>query len=808
MSVFAQEIRLALRGLVRTPWFSLTALLMLAAGLGMCLYMFGAIQSFIFTQPAFHDPDQVLYFDLRNQRSGARNVDTTLTHYEFLRERQTSLASIGAFYVGTANLSDADRPERLSAGFVTPSVLEVAGTSPVLGRSLQPTDGLPGAAPVVLLSHAVWQNRYGADPSIIGRDVRVNGQRSQVVGVMPERFSFPAREALWIPLRYDAVQPEAGGSPISVQIVGRMQVDARIASVQSEFDALLRSHAEEHPARKAPDGVVLKKFSHQFVNEITRGILLTMFAAVVLVLVMACTNVANLFVARSVARLRETAICSAIGASRTRLLTRLVAEAGVLSLLAAALGFGMAQWAGWATVRAVHASEDAPPNWTAELVIDGWSFLAAAALALLATLAASAIPALRLMRSDLNQALRSGGAGSIGGSAMGRKLVVFQVALCTVLLVCSGLTILSAVRQQTVEPGVRTEGVLTGRAGLFQGSYPDDAALTRFAERLQSELRTIPGVTHATLSTSLPMTRSSRNFIEPEGFAVDAEIGPPLADAVAVDSAFFDAFAIAQQSGRGFSSTDLADSLPVAIVSRGFAAAYWPGLDPIGQRLRLGRDESVGEWRTVVGVVGDVHHEAEDAAGQPRVVYTPLAQTPARFLSFALIGPADTDSLHDAVRAAVQRVDPDLPVYWLRSLDDWIRESRFENELLAMLFGAFGLFALFLTAAGIYAVLAHSISQRQREIGVRRALGADNRGLLRMLVGQNGRLLGIGLAFGLVGALLFSPLLQRVLFAVDPRDPQAVGMALAALLVTVAIAAVVPVRRALRVEPMAALRQD
>jgi predicted permease len=593
-----------------------------------------------------------------------------------------------------------------------------------------------------------------------------------------------------------------------VQIVGRLSADTSVAGVQSELDALLRSYVEEHPARKAPDSVLLKQFSHQFVNEITRGIMLTMFAAVVLVLVMACTNVANLFVARSVARLRETAICSAIGASRARLLTRLVAEAGLLSLLAAAIGFGLAQWAGWATVRAMHSREDAPPNWTAELVIDGWSFLAAAALALLATLAASAIPALRLMRSDLNQTLRSGGAGSIGGSAMGRKLVVFQVALCTVLLVCSGLTTISVVRQQALESGVRTDGVLTGRAGLFQGSYPDDAALTRFAERLQTELRAIPGVTHATLSSSLPMTNRSRNFVEPEGLSFDAQIGPPLVDAAAVDNQFFDTFSIARQSGRGFSSADQVNSQPVAIVSRSFAAEYWPGRDPIGQRLRLGRDETVGEWRSVIGVVEDVQHDAQNPAAKPLVVYTSLAQTPARFLSFALIGPADTDSLHDAVRAAVQRVDPDLPVYWLRSLDQWIGESRFENELLAMLFGAFGLFALFLTAAGIYAVLAHSISQRQREIGVRRALGADNRGLLRMLIGQNGRLLGIGLALGLVGALLFSPLLQRVLFEVDARDPQAVGVALAALLVTVAIAAVVPVRRALRVEPMAALRQD
>ena len=810
MKALWYEIRQALRATARTPWFSITAILMLGAGLGLVMYMFGAIQAFVLRPLPFQEPDRIAFLNLTNSKSGDDEMGVLPHDFLEIRRAQTSFESLAGFYNGTVNVSGDHRPERYDGAFVSANLFEVLGVQPLLGRGFRAGDDAPGAQRVVVLGHAIWTNRFGGDASIIGRTIRTNGKDATVVGVMPPNFAFPYREDLWVPLDLD-VSKIKHGEGNSVEAIGRLKPGIGYDQAQAEISPLVERLAKQNPATSPADGALVQPYALRAVGPETRSILTTMLFSVFLVLLIACANVANLLMARAAARARETSIRHALGASRLRLIMNVLAEALVVSLAAAAIGFLLGQWGGELTMAALRSSENPPPYWTTEMRIDGMSVLFAVGIALATALLSGLLPAWRLAREAPSQTMREGGHGSVGGGMgrLGKILVTGEIALCVVLLISSGLTIRSVIAMESVEIGADIDNTLTGRLGLFEASYPTEADSALFAEKLEQRMAALPGATSAGVTTSLPAQDAGGTFVQPEGMTAQRSEDLPEAYEVAVTPGFFATHRIEVLRGRAIAAQDRAEAAPVVVVSQALAQRLWPGKDAVGERLRLGRlGDEKEQWRTVVGVVPNVMHDLEDARAGIAALYLPFAQRPSRFISFAIRTSGDPQALARAARDAVAGLDPDLPIYWLRPLQEWVDAAAFDHRLLATLFGIFGLFAVALAAAGIYAVLAYGVNQRTREIGVRRALGARNSGIVRMVLNQGLLQIGIGLGVGLLLSVGFAQLLSNFLYGVTSFDPFTFLGVSALLLLVAVVASVVPTRRALGVQPMEALRYE
>ena len=809
-AAFAQDLRGAARALSRAPGFALTVVLMLATGLGACLYVFGAIQSFVLRDLPFADPGDLVHLELSNASTGDNGVEVRLRDFATIEREQTTLAPIAAWFVGTVNLSgDEARAERFDGAFISAAAFEALRAPAALGRTLTREDERPGAAPVVLLGWDLWQQRYGADPSILGRAIRVNGRGATVVGVMPKAFRFPMAQQVWVPLERDA-EAVARMQGMTVEVFGRLREGVEPAAAQAEMDALVARLNETHPGDVGGERAIVKVLREEFSGTSTRQILATMAAAVLLVLLIACANVANLLLVRAASRARDTAVRSAIGASRGRLVMGLVAESLLLALCAVPLAVAAAHAAGRMTMEALRADPDAPPFWMTEWSLEPAFIALAFALALATGLLSGLLPAWRLWRTSAAQVIRDAG-NALSPRGAGRTLVVAEVAMSLALLVAAGLVVRAVLDVGAIDPGARTERMLTARIGAFEGAYPDDEAVRGFHARLLEELRAIPGAEGATLTTSLPMGQSGNVVaVAAEGEVVPDPQRAPLAFQVDIDAGYFELFAVPLLAGRTFDARDRAETLPVAVVSRAFAERHWPGQDPLGRRLRIGRaDDPAAPLLTVVGDVVQNASAVIDGWGVGRPnVYRPLAQSPARFVSIALATPAAPEAFAEALRGAVQRVDADTPVYWVRSLRSWIDAAATDHRLIGSIFGAFGLFSVLLAATGLYAVLAYAVAQRTREIGVRRALGAADRGILRLVVGQGLRQVALGLGIGLALAAGFGMALGGILYRVSGSDPLAYAGALVLFTLVAILACAAPARRALRVAPMQALRYD
>ena len=802
-----QEFRFALRALRRSPWFTLTAVLMLSIGLGLAMFMFGAIQSFALRPPPFPNGAELVHVEYADARSNEPSIEMPIQDFLALRDVQTSLVSMEGFTSGTINLSGDDRPERYNGAFVTAGAFAALGVQPLLGPGFGREDEQPGAAGKVVVSHRVWQDRYAGDPAIVGKVVRANGKEATIAGVMPPQFAFPLVNDVWLPVEASDRGVASRRDAYSMEVFGLPREGVTHAQVAQEFDALLARLNAADPQPKFADHAVVKPYQDEFLGEETRLVIGTMFVSVLLVLAIACANVANLMIARSARRTRETAIRSAVGASRMRLVASGLSEALLVCGVAAGIGFVLAQIGGEITMQAIRGSENPPPYWMTEMRIDALSVLFAAGAALMATLFAGLWPAWRAARSADSAGMREGGHGATSGRKIGRGLTTMEIALCVVLLVTAGLTVRSVIERQGIDLPIDASNALTGRVGLFESAYPDDAALVAFAGRLTTELERITGVEGAAISSSVPFSYVGGQQVQTEG--MDLPTGDPLpyVNTVSAQPGYFEVLRMPLLRGRLFDGRDHAGAARVALVSQPSAQRLWGDADPIGKRFRLGSsDQPERPWVTVVGVVPHVAQDGEEV--EEPSIYLPFEQAPTRFFSFAVRTAGDPYALAEPVREAVLRADPDLPVYWLRTMDEWVEIAAFDQRLLASLFGMFGLFAVLLAAGGLYAVLAYQVGQRTREIGVRRALGANDRGIVRMVVQQGVWQLVIGLAVGLLLALGFARLLANFLFGVSTHDPLTFGGVVGLLFVVAIVAAMVPTARALKVAPMQALRHD
>lgn len=800
-----QELRFAVRALARSPWFTTTTVLMLAAGLGLAMYMFGAINGFVLKPMPFMDSERLMYVGYEERDDPGDEQEMPLHDFVEYRAVQTQFEDIAGFYEGTVNLSDGERPERYDGVFATASVFTQLGLRPQLGRMLDEADNAAGAPLVAVIGHALWMNRFNGDPGAVGKAVRINGKDARIVGVMPPGFRFPRMHDIWVALPLDTAV--ARGAGVHLQSFGRLRPEATIGAARAELAAQLKRINQAWPQITVADKVLVKLYQDALISDQTRTILYTMFAAVMLVLLIACANVANLMVARGAQRQRELAIRGALGAGRRRLVLQVVAESLLISGAAALLGLLGAWLGGEFTMRAITGSEDPPVYWV-DFSLGGTGVAFCIGVALLSSLAAALLPAWEASRTSAAQAMRAGGGGSIGrGARLGKVLVVLEVAVCMALLVGAGLTVRSVLKMQSYDLGVNVENVLTGRIGLFASAYPEASDRLRFVQALQLKLEQVPGVTSAALSTSLPTMDMGRYLFHAEDDEIPQDNAYPASWAAWVTPSYFETFDFAPIAGRAVTSQDHANGARVAVVNQSFAREVWGNEAPLGKRIKMNPTQEESQWATVVGVVPDTM-QGEFGADERATVFLPLAQEPAAFLSFAARTQGDPYLAADGVRAAVTSIDADLPVYWLRSMRDWVDIAMWDGRLLMNLFSLFAVFALVLAVSGIYAVLAYAVSERTREIGVRRALGARDPGILRMVLGQGGVQLAVGLAIGLVLAFGFGRVLSNFLFDLPSFDPLTFFGVAAILALVSLLAGLLPARRALRVEPMAALRYE
>ena len=802
-----KELALSIRFLLRSPGITLVATIILSLGLALTMYMFSAIDAYILRPLPFPESQRLVHLEWSNPSEGEDSISVPIHDFLQWREAQRNVESLAGFYQGTINLSGNARPERFDGAYVTSNTLSTLGVKPFLGRLFLPGEDQTEAQPVVILSYDIWRNRYQANPNIIGQTIRVNAQNSIVVGVMPPDFEFPVQEDVWIPFSLDVSKLKRSES-VGLEVFGRIREGSTISQVSAEFQSIANRLAQENPAVYKGLVPVVKPYVHEFVGKETRATIYTMFGAVLLVLLIACANVANLTLVRSLARSREFAIRSALGADRWRLMMQVLVECLLVSVIGGLIGYFVADWAGEYTMATLKANPDMVAPYWVTMETDWRTVTFTIFIALFAALLAGLLPAIRASRVDLTKSLHQGGYGSSKPlGRMSRILVTGQITLSCILLISAGLMTRSVLKLGNARVGADIQHVLTGRIGLFETKYPDSDAQIRFYQSLAQRIAILPGVESATISTSLPGTFASSNTIAPENYVPKEGSRLPAAHQVGIAPNYFSSFKAPILKGRAFDSRDRQDGQPVVIVNQLLAEKFWPLQNPIGRRLRLGEVQEKNPWLTVVGVVGNVQQDEVTDEVRP-TVYVPIEQNAAQFMSIALRVSGDPMQYAETLRKAVQEVDPDLPVYWIRTLDEWVEISRFGTSFLATLFGAFAVIAIILATAGQYAVLAYSVGQRKREIGIRRALGALDRAVLNLFVTHGLKQFAIALVVGLPLALGFATLISSQLYAVSSFDPVTVVIVSVSLLLASFLAAILPAQRALKVNPAVALRTE
>jgi putative ABC transport system permease protein len=805
MRGFIDELKAAVSGLARAPAFTALAVGVLGLGLGAVIFMYGVADTLMMKPPPFPNADR-LYTIATIDGQIAGDYDDSMFPRDYLRirEAQTQFEAMGSIYVGTTYLTGDGQAERYDGGFADGHIFDVAGVAPELGRTILPRDTIEGATPVVVLSHDLWTERFDADTAVIGRTVRVNGKASEVIGVMPEGFTFPSTAALWVANQQDPMRV-ARNEGVDTAVFGRLRADGDADIAQQELAPVAAAIKEEVGQQAFNGHFEIVPIAAAFIGDEGATLIWTLVIAVGFVLLIACANVSNLLLARSAYRVRETTVRSALGASRGRLVAHMLAEGFVISALATALGLLLGSIAlDGMQLAMARLMDDSPSWWIFE--IDYRVVIVAVGAALLSTVIAGLPAALRASRPSLDALLRDGGRTGTG-LAIGKiawALVVFEVALACLLLGTAAMLTKSVLQATSSDVGVETADVMTARVGLTAGTYPEDEEQIRFWESLVQRIQSQPGIHAASVSVSLPGHGTGDGPISVEGRDYGDVSTKPFVNHLTVSPSYFETFHIAATQGRLFDSRDNKDTIPAAVINEFMAREMFPGESPLGKRIKFDLAEE-DTWFTIVGIVPDIVMDEDGKIDEG--VYFSVLQRPERFMSIAVRGEGDPRSLVGAIRTALTQTDPDLALYWLRTFDEsrMIRTAGF--RIVGTMFAVFAVIALVLAAAGLFGVLAFHVGQRTREIGVRRALGADNRRILKMIMMASGIQVGIGIVIGM--ALL--PVMGRGLGDIlddGPFDATVYSLVLLAMLVVAVAATLTPTRRALKVDPAAALRYE
>ena len=806
MSGFLQDLRYAGRMLFKHPGVSTLATGALALGIGVTATMFSIVYAALLRGLPFEGGERIMTVMESNPTRGTNRSPVPLHDYVDFRDQQTSFESLAAYYQGTVNVSWSDRPERFEGAFVTPGAFAALGVRPVVGREFREDEAAPGAPMRVILSWHLWQDRFAGAPDAVGQVLKVNGEVAEVVGVMPEGFLFPERQDIWVSLRMDDLALPRGQGQW-VQVYGRLRPDVPLARAATEMAGIAQRLGAEYPETNKGVTTVLASFQEVAIGADARGLLVTMLLAVSLVLLIACANVANLLLARAAVRIKEVGIRTAIGASRWRVVSQMVAEALALALVGGVAGAGLA-WMGTSMfARAVEATD---PPFFLVFKVDGPILLFILAVSIGAALVAGGIPAWKASRMDVGAILKdeSRGTSSLRIGRLSKVLVVGEIAMSMGLLVAAGLMTKSITTLRTYDFGFDTDGVFTARLGLFETEFPDAAARRRFFEELRTRLSGVPEIASFSLASALPGGGSGTQRVAIEGEEYTEDRDYPSGRAALIDPSYFRTVGVDVSAGRDFERTDDADAMPVAIVNASFARKHFGPGSPIGKRMRMGTSPDA-PWRTIVGVVPDLWMQGVGNPDEdPDGFYTPLAQDDVRFVSILAHGPADPMSLTPAVRDAVAAVHADTPIYFVDTLAGRMAENTWVYNVFGVLFMVFGGVALFLASIGLYGVMAFSVSRRTPEVGIRMALGAESGQVLSLILRQGLVQVAVGVTLGLGLAVLVARALKLVLFEVDVGDPGVFVLVAAVLLLTGLVASAIPARRATRVDPIVALRSD
>jgi putative ABC transport system permease protein len=805
-----QDLRLALRVLARERWFTAVVVTVLALGIGANATVFTIVHAAFLRGLPFPDADRLMLLALESPNGGRSGV--SVLEVDDWRAQARSFSGIAAFREGSANISD-DRalPEQARTAWLTANAFDVLGQAPLIGRAFMPGDERPGAETVAILGSRLWKNRYGADPAILGRTMRINGQPATVIGVMPDGVRFPVSAELWAPFVPTTAQRARDARPLTV--FARLRDGVSVAQARTEMRGLSQRLADAYPAtNKDLTGARVETFTERFVGGGARPMFLAMMGAVCFVLLIACANVANLMLARSAARAREAALRMALGATRLRILRQLLIESLVLGGAGALCGLAMAM----AAVPVFDASVQDPgkPFWIV-FAVDYTVVGYVASVGVLTSLFFGLAPALQLSGTRLNDLLNEGGRASSPGPRvrwLSGAMVVTELALTCVLLVGAGLMVRSLLNAFRLDIGMPTAQLMVMGLELPERRYPTPDSRRAFFDRLTPRLDGVAGIQASAVTTSLPLSGLSWEPFEIEGRTLSPDDRAPSVSRVTISARFFDVASVPILRGRALIGADGAPGAEHIVINQRMAARYFPGEDPVGRRLRfvpgVAEGKAPGVWRTIVGVSGTVWHSSMRGDEASGVIYLPARQDPPQFAYVLVRSALASGAVMDAVRREVQAIDRDQPVFTIQTLDERIAEQRWPLRVFGTLLGIFAGIALALSAVGLYAVMAYAVSARTVEIGVRMALGADAR-TVRWLVLRRGLVhLAIGLPLGLAGAFAVSRILRRSLVQISAADPLTFA-AIAVLLTLVAVTAcLVPARRATRIDPLAALRSE
>ena len=803
MDTFLQDIRYGVRMLFKTPVFTLVAVLTLALGIGANTAIFSVVNAVLLRAMPFPQADRLMSVFHSYPEINLLHASVDPQSWNYYRQNVRSFSKMAAYsgWKAPQNLTSAGDPQRVRTITVSGEFFNLLGVSPMMGRALTPQDDQPGANREVVLGYGLWKERFGADASILGKDVAIDGLNYTVVGVMPSGFAYPEKAELWVPLALAPDQLRNGAEYLSV--IGRLRDGVTAGQAKAEFSKITEEAKRRDKDLPATFAIATIPLQEMEVGDLSKP-LWVLLGAVTLVLLISCVNIANLLLARATVRQRELSIRAALGASRTRIVRQLLTEGVLLALLGGALGIAIGRW-GIDLLLSIVPLE--LPGFI-KMSVDSSVLLFTLAISVVSGLLFGIIPALHVSGEGLNDALKEGGRTAAPGRHGSRRaLVVSEIALAMVLLIGAGLMIKSFVRILNSDPGFNTKNALTATVALPTTKYKETAQIAAFYRDLNERISLIPGVSASGLTTMLPMMGGWTNTFFVQGKTLDPS---PHAYVAVASAGYQKAVQIPLQKGRFISGSDTADSEPVAVVDENAARMYWPNEDPIGRQIAL-TSEGTREkpvWRRIVGVVGAVRHISPVGVESKGQIYLPFEQQPLRTMQVVLRTPGDPTQLAGAVRNEIRQIDREQPALAVRTMsslfDDFVAQPRFNMVLL----GIFAALALLLAAVGIYAVMSYSVTQLTHEIGVRMALGARREDVLGMVLGQAAKLAGFGLAIGLIGALITTRVLQSLLFGVRTYDVSTFG-AIGFLLAAVALlASFLPALRATKVDPLVALRYE